>query len=156
MRINMKLVMLFLAAVLVLSACGNASKNADDPTREDADIIYEDEKEGGTLNTGDGYGFNEFDLDIEVDGKDTIDAEYDVNEASEAKYVNQLANLNLKDQEAFDKLDEFFTKILLTHDMSNEDVIDKIMEWFGLDTYTKFDLEVNFDDGTKLDIEDRK
>lgn len=156
MRNTLRVGMLFLFAVLILGACGNASKNADDPSREDADIIYEDEKEGGTLNTGDGYGFNEFDLDIEVDGKDAIDAEYDVNEASEAKYVNRLANLNLKDQEAFNKLDELFTEILLTHDMSNKDVIDRIMEWFGLDTYTKFDLEVNFDDGTKLDIEDRK
>ncbi|MGN7385696.1 YusW family protein [Sporosarcina sp. SAFN-015] len=156
MRDNMKVVMLLLMAVLVLGACGNASKNADDPAREDATIIYEDEKEGGTMNTGDGYGFNEFDLEIEVDGKDAVDAEYDVNEASDAKYVNRLANLNLKDQEAFDKLDEFFTKIMLTHDMSNEDVTNRIMEWFGLDSYTKFDLEVNFDDGTKLDIEDRK
>ena len=156
MRNNTKIVMLLLMAVLVLSACGNASKNADDPTREDATIIYEDEKEGGTLNTGDGYGFNNFDLEIEVDGQDTIDAEYEVNKLHESKYVNRLASLNLKDQEAFDKLDEFFTKIMLTHDMSNQDVIDKIMEWFGLDTYTKFDLEVNFDDGTNLDIEDRK
>ena len=31
-----------------------------------------------------------------------------------------------------------------------------IMEWFGIDTYTKFDLEIDFDDGTKLDIEDKK
>jgi hypothetical protein len=152
----MKVVMLFLMAMLILGACGNASKNADDPTREDATIIYEDEKEGGTLNTGDGYGFNNFDLEIEVDGHDAIEAEYEVGKSIEAKYVNRLASLNLKDQEAFDKLDEFFTKIMLTHDMSNQDVIDKIMEWFGLDTYTKFDLEVNFDDGTNLDIEDRK
>ena len=40
--------------------------------------------------------------------------------------------------------------------MSNKDIIDRIMEWFGLDTYTKFDLEIDFDDGTKLDIEDKK
>ncbi|MGG0670945.1 YusW family protein [Lederbergia citrisecunda] len=153
---KLKVLMLFLVAVLVLGACGNASKNADDPTREDATVIYEDEKEGGTMNTGDGYGFSEFDLEIEVDGKDAVDVEYEVKKSHEAKYVNQLASLNLKDQEAFDKIDEFFTKIMLTHDMSNQDIIDRIMEWFGLDTYTKFDLDVDFDDGTKLEIEDRK
>ncbi|WP_060209805.1 YusW family protein [Sporosarcina koreensis] len=153
---KLKVLMLFLVAVLVLGACGNASKNADDPTREDATVIYEDEKEGGTMNTGDGYGFSEFDLEIEVDGKDAVDVEYEVKKSHKAKYVNQLASLNLKDQEAFDKIDEFFTKIMLTHDMSNQDIIDRIMEWFGLDTYTKFDLDVDFDDGTKLEIEDRK
>lgn len=156
MRSNMKVIMLFLVAVLVLGACGNASKNADDPTREDATIIYEDEKEGGTMNTGDGYGFSEFDLEIEVDGQDAIDVEYEVNKLHEAKYVNKLASLNLKEQEAFNKVDELFTKIMLTHDMSNEEVINRITEWFGLDTYTKFDLDVKFDDGTKMDIDEQK
>ena len=148
--------MLFLFAVLILGACGNSSKNADNPKREDATIILKNEKEGGTLNTGDGYGFDKFDLEIEVDGQDAIDAEYEVTKNLEAKYVNKLANLNLKNEEAFAKLDEFFVKIKLTHDMSNKDIIDRIMEWFGLDTYTKFDLEIDFDDGTKLDIEDKK
>lgn len=156
MRSNLKVVMLFLVAVLVLGACGNASKNADDPRREDATIIYEDDKEGGTMNTGDGYGFNKFDLEIEVDGKDAIDVEYEVAKNHEAKYVNKLAGLNLKDQEAFNKLDPFFVKFTTKKSMDEKDVKDNIMEWFGLDTYTKFDLEIDFDDGTKMDIEDQK
>ena len=64
MKNNVKFGMLFLFAVLILGACGNSSKNADNPKREDAEIILEKEKEGGTLNTGDGYGFNKFDLEI--------------------------------------------------------------------------------------------
>jgi len=156
MRNKLKAGMLFLAAVLVLGACGNADKNADDPKREDATIIYNDEKEGGTLETGDGYGFNKFDLEIEVEGKDVIDVEYEVAKTHEAKYVNKLAGLNLKDQEAFNKLDPFFVKVAEGKSMVEKDVIAKIMEWFGIDTYTKFDLEIDFDDGTKMDIEDRK
>ncbi|MCG7343561.1 YusW family protein [Sporosarcina sp. ACRSL] len=156
MKINVKVGMLFLFAALILGACGNASENADDPKREDADIIYKDEKEGGTLETGDGYGFNKFDLEIEVDGRDTIDAEYEVDRNHKAKYVNELAGINLEGAEAFNKLDEMFTKIMLESKTSQQDVIDGIMEWFGLDTYTKFELEINYDDGTKVDIEDRK
>ncbi|MFS0690868.1 YusW family protein [Sporosarcina sp. 179-K 8C2 HS] len=156
MRNNVKVIMLLLVTVLVLGACGNASKNADDPRREDATIVYEKEKEGGTLNTGDGYGFNKFDLEIEVDGKDVIDVEYEVAKNHEAKYVNKLAGLNLRDQEAFNKLDPFFMKFVPKKSMSEKDVMDNIMEWFGLDTYTKFDLEIDYDDGTRLDIEDRK
>lgn len=156
MRNNVKVGLLLLLAVLVLGACGNFGKNADNPKREDATIIHEKEKEGGSMNTGDGYGFNTFDLEIDVEGKDAVDVEYEVKKSHGARYVNRLASLDLKDQEAFNKIDEFFTKIMLTKDMSNQDVIDRIMKWFGLDTYTKFELEVDFDDGTKLDIEDIK
>ncbi|MCM3744269.1 YusW family protein [Sporosarcina luteola] len=156
MRNNVKVIMLFLAAVLVLGACGNASKNADNPKREDATLIYENEKEGGTMNTGDGYGFNKFDLEIEVEGKEVIDVEYEVAKNHRAKYVNKLAGLNLKDQEAFNKLDPLFVKFASKKSLSEQDIKQNIMEWFGLDTYTKFDLEIDFDDGTKMDIEDRK
>jgi hypothetical protein len=156
MKMNLKVGMFSLFAALLLGACGNASENADDPKREDADIIYEDEKEGGTLETGDGYGFNKFDLEIEVDGRDTIDAEYEVAKDHEAKYVNELAGINVEGTEAFDRLDDMFMKIMLESKTSQQDVIDGIMEWFGLDTYTKFDLEIDYDDGTKVDIEDTK
>lgn len=156
MRDTMKIVMLFLAAVLVLGACGNSSKNADDNQREDATIIYENEKEGGTMNTGSGYGFNKFDLEIDVDGKDVIDVEYEVAKNHRAKYVNKLTGLNLKAQEAFNELDPLFVKFATKKSLSEKDVKENIMEWFGLDTYTKFDLEIDFDDGTKMDIEDHK
>ena len=156
MRDNMKVGMLFLFAVLILGACGNASENADDPSREDADIIYKNEKEGGTIETGEGYGFNKFDLDIEVDGRDTIDVEYEVAKNHEAKYVNKLAGINLEGAEAFNRVDDMFMKIMLESKTSQRDVIDGIMEWFGLDTYTKFDLEIDYDDGTIVDIEDVK
>ena len=156
MKMNVKFGMLFLFAALILGACGNASKNADNPNREDADIMYKDEKAGGTLETGDGYGFNNFDLDIEVDGQDAIDVEYEMSKNPEAKYVNKLAGINLEGTEAFNKVDDMFMKILLESKTSQQDVIDGIMEWFGLDTYTKFDLEIDYDDGTKLDIEDTK
>ncbi|MFC5604981.1 YusW family protein [Sporosarcina koreensis] len=156
MRDTMKIVMLFLAAVLVLSACGNSSKNADNPKREDATIMYENEKEGGTMNTGGGYGFNKFDLEIDVDGKDVIDVEYEVAKNHRAKYVNKLAGLNLKAQEAFNELDPLFVKFATKKSLSEKDVKENIMEWFGVDTYTKFDLEIDFDDGTKMVIEDHK
>lgn len=156
MKINVKFGMLFLFAVLILGACGNSSKNADDPKREDATLIYENEKEGGTIQTGEGYGFNKFDLDIEVDGKDTIDVEYEVAKNHEAKYVNKLAGINLEGAEAFNRVNDMFMKIMLESKTSQQDVIDGIMEWFGLDTYTKFDLEIDYDDGTKVDIEDKK
>lgn len=145
-----------LAGTLMLSGCGNFGKNADQPNREDAAIIHEDEKAGGSLETGGGYGFTSFDLDIEIDNKDAIEADYKVDKKLEADYDNKLTNIQLKDSAAMDELDKFFMDILITKDTPPKEVIDKILKWYQLESYSKFDLEVDFDDGTRLDIEDVK
>ncbi|WP_339252100.1 YusW family protein [Sporosarcina sp. FSL W8-0480] len=160
MRNALRAMMFFLFAVLVLGACGNSNKDVgkgpDKPLQKDNALVVKDDAEGGTLNAGSGYGFDKFDLEIEVDGQDVVDAEYAVAKSHSASYENKLANLKLEGTDAFNKFDELFMNIMLTKDTSKQDAIDKIMKWFGLDTYTKFDLGVDFSDGTKLDIEDRK
>ncbi|MEK5040069.1 YusW family protein [Sporosarcina sp. FSL K6-3457] len=143
-----------LSGALMLSSCGNFGKNADKPNREDATIILEDEKAGGSLETGDGYGFTSFELDIEVDGKDAIEAEYQVGKKLDVDYDNKLTNIKLKDSAAMDELGKLFMDILITKDTPPQEVIDKILKWYQLDSYSKFDLEVDFDDGTRLDIEE--
>jgi hypothetical protein len=141
---------------LLMGGCGNFGKNADKPNREEAVIINEDEKTGGSIETGDGYGFTTFDLDIDVDGKDAIEADYDVTEKADADYENKLKNIKLKNNKAMDELNKMFLEIRITKDTPQQEVMDKILQWYGLETYTKFDLEVNFDDGTLLDIKDVK
>ena len=143
-----------LTGALMLSGCGNFGKNADKPNREDATIIHEDEKAGGSLETGDGYGFTSFDLDIEVNGKDAIEANYEVQRTLVGDYENKLTNTKLKDSAALDELHKLFMAILITKDTPSQEVIDKILKWYQLESYSKFDLEVYFDDGTLLDIED--
>jgi hypothetical protein len=141
---------------LLMGGCGNFGKNADKPNREEAVIINEDEKTGGSIETGDGYGFTTFDLDIDVDGKDAIEADYDVTEKADADYENKLKNIKLKNNKAMDELNKMFLEIRITKDTPQQEVMDKILQWYGLETYTKFDLEVDFDDGTLLDIKDVK
>ena len=145
-----------LIGALILGACGNLGKNADEPNREDADIILESEKEGGSIETGDGYGFSSFDLDIEVGGKDAIEADYDVKKRAEAEYENKLESVKLKDSAAMDEFNLLFLDIRITKETPKQEVIDNILKWYKLDTYSKFDLEVEFDDGTLLDIEEKK
>ncbi len=139
-----------------MGGCGNLGKNADKPNREEAVIINEDEKVGGSIETGNGYGFSSFDLEIDVDGKDAIDADYKVTEKADADYENKLKNVKLKNNKAMDELNKMFIEIRITKDTPQQEVIDKILQWFSLETYSKFDLEVDFDDGTLLDIEDVK
>jgi hypothetical protein len=141
---------------LLMGGCGNFGKNADTPNREEAVIINEDEKTGGSIETGEGYGFTSFELDIDVDGKDAIEADYDVTENADADYENKLKNIKLKNNKAMDELNKMFLEIRITKDTPQQEVMDKILQWYGLETYTKFDLEVDFDDGTLLDIKDVK
>ncbi|MFJ7934211.1 YusW family protein [Sporosarcina sp. NPDC096371] len=140
----------------VLSGCGNMGNNADKPNREDATLIHEKEKEGGSLETGGGYGFTSFDLDIEVDGKDAIEADYEIDKKLKVDYENKLTNVKLTGTDAMNEIDKLFMDILITKDTPQQEVTDKILKWYGLEAYSKFDLEVDFDDGTRLNIEDIK
>ncbi len=148
------LVVATFTGTLMLSGCGNFGKNAAKPNREDATIIHENEKAGGSLETGDGYGFTSFDLDIEVDGKDAIEADYKSKRNLVAEYENKLTNINLKDSAAMDELHKLFMDILITKDTPPQEVIDKILKWYQIESYSKFDLDVDFDDGTLLDIKE--
>lgn len=148
--------LLLLAAVFVMTGCGNFGENADKAQREDADIIHEREKEGGTMETGDGYGFTHFDLDIEVDGQDAIEADYEVDKELDVEYKNTLTGVNATGKEAMDELDKLFKALLLRNNMTKEEYKERILTYYELDTYSKFDLEINFDDGTNLNIEDVK
>jgi YusW-like protein len=147
---------LVITGALLMSGCGNLGENADKPNREEAVIINEREKAGGSINTGNGYGFTSFDLEIDVDGKDAIDVDYEVTENADADYENKLQNVKLKDNKAMDEIHKMFIEIRIQKDTPQQEVMDRILQWFGLDTYSKFDLDVDFDDGTLLDIEDLK
>lgn len=139
-----------------MGGCGNFGKNADKPNREEATLIHEDEKAGGSVETGDGYGFTTFDLEIDVEGKDAIEAAYDVTGNLKVDYENKLSNKKLTGSDAMNELSKLFMDILITKDTPQQEVIDKILKYYRLDMYSKFDLEVDFDDGTKLNIEDVK
>lgn len=148
---------LFISTLLLVTGCGNFGKNADKPGTEDALFTNERDKEGGTLETSAGYGFSQFDLEIDVDGKDAIDAEYDVTEKQTAsEYEDKLRQVKLKDVEAMDELNKMFMQIRLTKDTPEQEAIDNILKWFDIENYSKFDLDVDFDNGTKLTIEDVK
>lgn len=150
---------LMFSGILLLSGCGKSGNDADtDKTgKEDNVVINKENEEGGSIERGQGYGFTQFDLSIDVDGKDAIEADYDVDkEETEAEFENKLNNVKLDDKEAIDELHLLFMDIRLTSETTDEEAIDNILQWFEIDTYSKFDLEVEFDDGTKLNINDTK
>lgn len=144
------------ASVLFAGGCGNFSKDADNDNRSEADIVTTDEKEGGDRDTGDGFGFSNFDLEIDVNGEDAVDAEYKVEKDFEPEYQNEQNKIDLKGIKAMDELDKLFAATNLESNMSGEEARDKILEYYQLDDYSKFELNVEFDDGKKLNFKDEK
>lgn len=146
---------MMLGGSLLLSGCGNIGDSADEPGTEDALIINESNKEGGSIETGEGYGFTQFDLEIDVDGEKTIDIDYDAEEEEfKAEYENTLNKIKLEDKEAIDELHLLFMDIRLTNETTEEEAKTKILEWFEIESYSKFDLKADFDDGTTLTVQD--
>lgn len=144
---------LLIIGLLVISGCSKRTANApkDDPV-----ISTETENAGGSLEHGDGYGFNEFELEIEFSNDEEIEIDFDVTKEAKASFKNTLQNLDLKDNEAMDKIGELFDNLLLNKDMPDEEVIEKILDFYEVENYSKFELEVDFDEGTKLRIKDKK
>lgn len=144
---------LLIIGVLLIGGCSKRSANApkDDPV-----IDTKAENAGGSLEHGDGYGFVKFELEIDFDEHDQISIDYDVTKFVEVNFENTFENFDLEGEQAMKKTDELFTYLLLTKDMPEDEVMTKILQFYSLKGYSKFELDVDFDEGTKLQINDVK
>lgn len=142
---------LLIISALVIGGCSKRSANApkDDPV-----ISTEAENAGGSLQHGDGFGFDKFELEIEFDEHDAIKINYDVTGKVEADFENTFENFDLEGGEAMNKIRELFIYLLLTKDTPKDEVVTKILQFYNLKDYSKFELDVNFDEGTTLRIND--
>ncbi|ARD47876.1 hypothetical protein SporoP37_06805 [Sporosarcina sp. P37] len=94
-----------------------------------------------------------YDKDIEYEAE----IEQDENEPVKAKVEDEVNNVHLKGQEAFDDIYPKVKQLSLTKDSTNEEAIDQVLKVFNLDAnYTKFEVKITFNDGGKLKVEDRK
>ena len=146
--------MILLAGVLLIGGCGNSGKKVVDGNKDKPLITTEAEDEGGSLQHGDGFGFSEFDLEVDVEGADAIDIKYKVERQAEAEYENNLLDFHLKDAKAMDAIRELFVNILITKDTPEDEVKKNILQFLHIDDYSKFDLEIVFDNGQLLEIID--
>lgn len=146
------------AGALLLSGCGSKTNDTPEtPVAENPEptITTEREQAGGSIENGDGFGFDEFELEIEIEGQDTIDIEYEVKRKAEAKYENELTKTKLRDADAMDEINKFFLEIRIDTDTTEDVAKEKILKYLGIEKYSKFELEVDFDDGTFLKINEK-
>lgn len=141
---------LLFSSVVLVSGCGFLGKNSEKTTGT-PEMQSEPKESSKTLEQ---YGFNNFELEIDVQNEEVIDVEYEANDQSDAKYKNKLENIDLKNLEAQNTLNTFFTQLQLTKDTDETTVKQHILQWFKIDEYSSFELEVRFQDGTTLTIND--
>ena len=144
------------AVVLFVVGCGNNDEKVVDGNKDKPLFTSELEDAEGLQLNGEGYGFDEFDLEIDVDGVETIDINFEAKENFEAEYVNKLQDFHLKENEAMDALHELFIHARITKETSEKDAIERVLEFLHIDHYSKFDLDINFNEGTILDINDEE
>ena len=103
--------------------------------------------------------FSEIEIDVEYQGGKEFEAEIDQdrNEPILAEVEDDLNNVYLRGREAFDHIFEKAKKLDLTSNSSKQEVIDQVLNAFDLpNDYIKIEVEIDFDDGKKLNVEDRK
>lgn|SRR5690625_224651 len=177
----MKRMILFLGMLvlsLVLVACGgnddadNQSDNmgedntAEESEQEADDSAVEDDTESDS-DTADSDDMNE-----KMDELDYVDFELEVDYGQDKEYEAEIEQKNgnvkadledeingedLNGQEAFDKVYPLVEQLTIDKDTEKEDAISEVLDVFDLeDNYTKFELEITFSDGVKMEFEDRK
>ncbi|PIC86792.1 hypothetical protein CSV72_06720 [Sporosarcina sp. P20a] len=140
---------------------------ATDDTNQNAGEAVPDATTDSSANSATGdmqaemdkLSFKEIELDVSY-GKDKeyeAEIEQDENEPIKAKVEDELNEIYLKGQEAFDDVYSKVKNLDVTKDSSQQETIDSILKAFNLQAdYEKFEVEIKFNDGSKLEVEDRK
>ena len=137
-------------------ATGDTEENSSDDTQTDSSTTSTIEDAQGKM---DKLSFQEIELEISYGNDQEYEAEIeqDDNEPVKAKVEDELKDVYLKDQEAFDELYPRVENLDLTKDSSDQETIDAILNAFNLQNdYEKFEVEITFNDRSKLEVEERK
>lgn len=147
------------ASFSLIAGCGNNDNDnkRSAESRDEPLISAEIEDRGGSLQYGAGYGFSDFDLEIDIDGKDAIDIDYEVNtqnDTFEVEYKNNIQDFHLKDGEAMNAVHDFFMEAQISNEKPKDKIMREILESLNIADFSKFDLEINFNDDTSLSIQE--
>lgn len=137
-------------------ATGGTGEDSTDDSETDTTT---DSAAGDMQADMDQLSFKEIEIEISYGNDQEYEAEIeqDNNEPIKAKVEDEVNNMYLKDQEAFDDLYPKVKNLDLTKDSSDQETIDQVLDIFDLQAdYEKFDVEIKFNDGSKLEVEDRK
>lgn len=183
---KMMLNCMMLLAILLFTACNNDQVDptpVDEDSEsnmqteiESRDVEPEDEEEdsGDELDSSNEQAqnqedmqkmmeqldFHEFKLEVEYENdKDyTVEIEHHSDGRIDAEVEDELQDVFIKDDvDAFNYLFPLVSKLNVTKDMAKEDLIAHVLDVFELDAnYKEFEVEFEFNDGSELEVEDKR
>lgn len=165
-----------LSISLMLVACGNGQKSMNEteenqtPVSDTAGEVVETQGPPESLTNEAATKedmqkmMEEIDyIDFELEVQYQNDQEYEVeleqksDQSTKAKIEDEVNNINKVGEDAFNDLYPLVKQLTITQQTSKEEAIQEILTVFDLpEDYVKFDLEIKFKDGTKIEFEDRK
>ncbi|WP_179134057.1 YusW family protein [Halobacillus massiliensis] len=137
----------FLLLMIFLAACNNNNNEEVNNPPENAPAENEDQLAG---QTDESFNFIAFELDVEYPDDKLVDVEYEnEKEGMDAKYFDEMKDLDLRSDEALEKLSPLFESFTFDQNTSDKEVIKEVKKAFEVeDNYDKFELEIEFEDGT--------
>ena len=135
-----KLILLTFLTVLLV-ACGD---------REEVNTANNNNNNNNnTINLT--HKFAEFNLEVDYSPNVKYDASFEKDvDGIEASIEDQVNNIHLRGNEAFDKLNPILEKLTFDASTPNEQVIEQVLSTFGLDSnYVEFELDLLYTDGTQ-------
>lgn len=134
----------------------NNNTTDDDLNENDQNVTDDDLNENDDNATDDApndslFSFTSFELDIDYEGDKDFDVEYENDQdGMEAEIEDDIHGEKLSGDEAFEKLRPIFETLTFTKETEKEEVISEVLDAFNVNNnFTKFELEVRFDDGTE-------
>lgn len=165
---NSKLTMsaLILSGALVLGACGgndNDSTNNDTASSGEPSVGSSTNQSTHTNNetsqneaAAKDTTLHEVEIEVDIDGKDAVDLEYDSKDLSDNEYKNYLTNEAFKGEEAKSKVTSLLDELSIHKETTQDDAIQQVMHLFNIDHYSKIEISYKYEDGSKIKFKDKK
>ena len=132
----------------------NESGQEDDTDKEDDQSSDQSSMESKMKE----LDYKEFDLEVEYANHKEYEAEIEQDHGKiESSLEDELNNVDVEGQEAFDKIYPNVKELDIEKDTEKSEVISQILKAFDLkDNYKEFEVEITFNDGSKLEVEDKQ
>ncbi len=157
-----------LASALVLGACGadndkDATDPVDDPATNNQTEVETNTNETNDTTTGeqnevasDILSYPKFEIEIEVDHKDAVKVEYDKQDLDDNEYVDVAQNIQLKDADAKASIEENLVDLQLPENGTNEEIVQAVVDYFNVTNYSKVEIELKDETGSKVKIKEKQ
>lgn len=176
------LIAMFVLALMV-TACGDQNDNDnnasqddgttnEDNNQNDTDVDNQDNNDGTdgdtTTKNNDTSGdmnskmeeldYTDFELEVGYGKNKEYEAEIDLDNGNiKADLEDEINGEDLNGEEAFNKIYPNVEKLTIDQKTAKEDAIKETLKAFNLDdNYVKFNMELTFKDGTKIEFGDKK